>query len=44
MTHAQAKAIKRQIRDAFYPDTADWKRKVWDHAVNSVESAIAAIA
>jgi hypothetical protein len=44
MTHAQAKAIKRQIRDAFYPDTTEWKRKVWDHAAGAVERALVAIA
>lgn len=43
MRHAQAKAIKRQIRDAFYPDTQEWKRKVWDHASGAVERAFAAI-
>jgi hypothetical protein len=39
-----AKAIKQQIRDAFYPDTASWKRKVWDHSADVVESAIKAVA
>ncbi|HTK80374.1 MAG TPA: M14 family metallopeptidase [Rhizomicrobium sp.] len=44
MTHAQAQTIKRQIRDAFYPDTQDWKRRVWDHAAGAVERALVAIA
>jgi hypothetical protein len=39
-----AKVIKQQIRDAFYPDTATWKRKVWNHAADVVESAVNAIA
>ncbi|HEX3810391.1 MAG TPA: M14 family metallopeptidase [Rhizomicrobium sp.] len=41
---AQTKSIKQEIRAAFYPDTADWKRKVWDHGAQSVERALAAIA
>jgi hypothetical protein len=44
MRAKNAKAIKQQIRDAFYPDTSAWKRKVWDHAADSVESAVNAIA
>jgi hypothetical protein len=40
----KAKSIKRQIRDAFYPDTAEWKRSVWDHAAESVDAACAALA
>ncbi len=44
MTHAQAGIIKRQIREAFYPDTWEWKRKVWDHAAKAVERAVGAIA
>ncbi|HEY5337778.1 MAG TPA: M14 family metallopeptidase [Rhizomicrobium sp.] len=37
-------AIKREVRDAFYPDTAEWKRMAWDHATDAVNGAIAAIA
>jgi len=37
-------AVKREIRDAFYPDTADWKRMVWGHAAKAVDAALAAIA
>jgi hypothetical protein len=44
MRHRDAKAIKQQIRQAFYPDTASWKRKVWDHSADVVESAVNAIA
>jgi predicted deacylase len=44
LEHAQAKSIKRQIRDAFYPDTKDWKRRVWDHGVDTVEAALSALA
>lgn len=36
--------VKREIRDAFYPDTAEWKRMVWDHAMRSIDAALAAIA
>ena len=42
--HRDWPAIKRQIRDAFYPDTAQWKRKVWDHAAQVVDAASRAIA
>lgn len=44
MAHGDARAIKRQIRDAFYPDTEAWKRQVWDHGAETVEAALAAIA
>ena len=37
-------AVKREIRDAFYPDTPDWKRMVWDHAMQAVAGALRAIA
>ena len=26
---AQAAAIKQELKDAFYPDAADWKLAVW---------------
>ncbi|HTQ13143.1 MAG TPA: M14 family metallopeptidase [Rhizomicrobium sp.] len=42
--HRDWKAIKRQIRDAFYVDTPGWKRKVWDHAAGAVEAATRVIA
>ena len=44
MAHPQAGPIKRQIRDAFYPDTTEWKRTVWNHAAEVVDAALAAIA
>ena len=37
---AQGRAIKEQIRAAFYPDTADWKEKVWERAVETQRLAI----
>ncbi|MBS0278360.1 MAG: M14 family metallopeptidase [Proteobacteria bacterium] len=36
--------VKQEIRDAFYPDTADWKHSVWNHAAKAVDAALAAIA
>ncbi|HEY8949914.1 MAG TPA: DUF2817 domain-containing protein [Rhizomicrobium sp.] len=36
--------VKREIRDAFYVDTPEWKRSVWGHAENAVNAALAAIA
>jgi predicted deacylase len=36
--------VKREMRDAFYPDTPEWKRTVWDHAVSAVNGALRAIA
>lgn len=44
LDHPDAGAIKAQIRAAFYPDTPEWKRKVWDHAARAVDAALAAIA
>jgi hypothetical protein len=37
--HRDAEAIRREIRDAFYPDTPEWKRKVWKAAKNAVNAA-----
>jgi len=42
--HAQAEAIRLELRDAFYPDTAEWKRMVWGHGNEVVSSALAALA
>jgi predicted deacylase len=42
--HHSTKAIKNAIRAAFYPDTAEWKRRVWDHAEEVVDAACAALA
>jgi hypothetical protein len=44
MDHRSAKAIKREIRAAFYPDTSEWKRSVFRHAEETVAAACAAIA
>jgi hypothetical protein len=44
LEHSDAAVIKRQIRDAFYPDTAEWKRSVWAHASSAVDAALRAIA
>ncbi len=40
--HKDARAIRLELRDAFYPDTADWKRKVWGHADAAVGAALKA--
>jgi hypothetical protein len=42
--HRGAKAIKSQIRAAFYPDTAEWTRAVWAHAEEAVDAACTALA
>jgi len=42
--NADAAGIRRAVRDAFYVDTPEWKRSVWGHAVDVVESAIQALA
>lgn len=44
LEHPDAPAIKQQIRAAFYPDTAEWKRKVWKTGESVVERALAAFA
>ena len=44
LEHPQAGAIKKQIRAAFYPDTVEWKRKVWHTAHKAVMQACAALA
>jgi len=36
---AKGKAIKAQIRAAFYPDTDDWKALVWERAVETLRLA-----
>jgi hypothetical protein len=41
--HALAGAIKNEIRAAFYPDTAEWKAKVFGHAEKTVAAAIASL-
>ena len=41
--HPLAKQIKREIRAAFYPDTAEWKAKVFAHAEKTVAAACSAM-
>jgi hypothetical protein len=41
--HRSAKAIKRAIRAAFFPDTTEWKRSVWTHARAAVDAACTAL-
>lgn len=41
---AKGKAIKDQIRAAFYQDADDWKDMVWDRAVETQRLAIAGLA
>jgi hypothetical protein len=36
----QGRAIKQQIRAAFYPDTAEWKELVWERAVETLRCAL----
>ncbi|HEY0107063.1 MAG TPA: M14 family metallopeptidase [Rhizomicrobium sp.] len=40
--HGQAERIRLELRDAFFPDTAEWKRLVWGHADEAVSSALRA--
>jgi hypothetical protein len=40
LDNAQGKAIKAQIRAAFYPDKDDWKKIVFDRAVDVAERAM----
>ena len=40
----QGKAIKGQIRDAFYPEFDDWKRMIWDRSRHLVDQAMAGLA
>lgn len=41
--HKDAQAIRLELRDAFYPDTAAWKRQVWKHATEVVGAALGAL-
>jgi len=43
LDHALARPIKTEIRAAFYPDTAEWKARVFAHAEKSVAGAVAAL-
>jgi hypothetical protein len=40
LRNAKGKEIKSQIRAAFYPDKDDWKKMVWDRAVDVAERAM----
>ncbi len=44
LDHRAARAIKKKIRAAFYPDTDEWKRKAWRSAEAVVAQACAALA
>ncbi len=37
---AQGAAIKQRLRDAFYTDTADWKRRVVEQAIEAADQAV----
>src|SRR6185312_3323138 len=41
--HRSAEAIRKEIRAAFYPDTPEWKRKVWKAAKEVVNAALKAL-
>jgi hypothetical protein len=41
---AKGRAIKAEIRDAFYPDADDWREMVWERAVETQRQALAALA
>lgn len=40
----KGRAIKEQIRAAFYPDEADWKEMVWERAVETQRLALKGLA
>jgi Protein of unknown function (DUF2817) len=42
--HKDADAIRRECRAAFYPDTPEWKRKVWKTSKEVVKAALEALA
>ncbi|HEY5048898.1 MAG TPA: DUF2817 domain-containing protein [Rhizomicrobium sp.] len=44
LDHVLAGPIKTEIRNAFYPDTAEWKARVFAHAERAVAGAVAALA
>lgn len=41
---AQAAAIRRQMRDAFYTDTPEWKARVWQQAREAIGQAVGGLA
>ena len=43
LASAKGKAIKAQIREAFYQDADDWKEMVWERAVETQRLALAGL-
>jgi hypothetical protein len=41
--HRRATRIKAAMRHAFYPDSDNWKTKVWDQGCEVVEQAMASL-
>jgi hypothetical protein len=41
---ATRQAIKRQVRDAFYTDTDDWKAQIVSQAVDAAHGAVRGLA
>ena len=41
--HKDAEAIRRELRDAFFPDEREWKSMVWGHANGVVSQALEAL-
>lgn len=41
---AQREAIKRQVRDAFYTDTDEWKQRIVEQGVEAARQALAGLA
>lgn len=44
LSSAKGRAIKSQIREAFYADKRDWKQSVWDRAVETQRQALKGLA
>ncbi len=42
-TNSRAEEIRAELRDAFYPNTAEWKRLVWGAADEAVNAALKAL-
>lgn len=40
---ALGREIKQELRDAFYPDTDDWKEMVWDRSMEIINKGIAGL-
>jgi hypothetical protein len=41
---AQRREIKRQVRDAFYTDTDEWKRRIVEQGVDAAQGAVRGLA